>query len=122
MPLVLRAAVVALVAAALPTYLSAQREHPSAIPVDLVVPFAPRAVNAEGQRHLVYELHITNFGRGDLTLERVDVLSARGDTVLATYGGDSLNGVLSRPGMATLADKRTLGPGLRVVAFLDVVT
>ena len=120
-PLVIRSAVVALVVAALPTYLSAQRDHPSAIPVDVVVPFAPRAVNAEGKRHLVYELHITNFGHGDLTLERVEVLSARGDTVLSTYGGDSLNGVLSRPGMAASADKRTLGPGLRVVAFLDVV-
>jgi len=67
---------------------------------------APRPVNAEGTRHLLYELHITNFGRADLTLERIEVWSAGGDTVLATYSGDSLTGVLWRPGMAVLADKR----------------
>jgi hypothetical protein len=113
---------IALVVAALPTCLSAQREHPSGIPVNLVVLYAPRPVNAEGKRHLVYELHITNFGRADLILERIDVLSAGRDTVLATYGGDSLSGVLSRPGMAALADKRIVGPGLQAVAFLDAVT
>jgi murein DD-endopeptidase len=120
--MVFRALAVACVVAGLPAGLSAQREHPSGIPVDLVVPYAPRPVNAEGNRHLVYELHITNFGRADLILERIDVLSARGDTVLATYGGDSLSGVLSRPGMAAVADKRIVGPGLRAVAFLDAVT
>jgi murein DD-endopeptidase len=90
--------------------------------VDLTVPFAPRPVNAERARHLVYELHITNFGRADLTLERVEVASPRGDTILAAYSGDSLSGILSRPGMADLADKRILGPELRAVTFLDVLT
>ncbi len=120
MRLLLHSAISAAVFAGLPTYLSAQRVHPSGIPVDLVVPFPPRPVNAEGQRHMVYELHITNFGRADLTLERVDVLSARGDAILATFGGDTLTKMLSRPGTPAAADKRTIGPGLRAVAFIDV--
>jgi murein DD-endopeptidase MepM/ murein hydrolase activator NlpD len=68
---------------------------------------------------LVYELHITNFGRADLTLERIDVLSASGDAILATYGGDTLTAILSRPGTPVAADKRTIGPGMRAVAFID---
>src|SRR5262249_41813046 len=106
---------------AIPVGLSAEREHPAAIPVDLLVPFAPCPVTAEGRRHLIYELHITNFGRAELTLERLDVLSVGEDAVLASYAADSLRGVLSRPGMPDLVDKRILGPGLRAVSFIDVV-
>jgi murein DD-endopeptidase len=95
------------------------QEHPAAIPVDLTVPFAPRPVSAEGQQHLLYELHVTNFGRADLTLERIDVL---GETakIVATYEGEALKGILARPGV-TVPEVRVIGGGLRAVAFVDVV-
>jgi len=99
--------------------LSGQQERPAAIPVDLSVSFAPRPVSAEGQRHLLYELHITNFGRADLTLERLDVLDVT-TNIVATYEGNALQGILARPGVSA-PDLRIIGGGLRAVAFLDVV-
>jgi imidazolonepropionase-like amidohydrolase len=50
------------------TALTTQQVHPAGIPVDLSVPFVPPAVDAEGERHLLYELHVTNFGSAELTL------------------------------------------------------
>jgi hypothetical protein len=99
--------------------LGGQQERPAAIPVDLSVPFAPRPVAAEGQRHLLYELHLTNFGRADLTLERIDVLSDAAN-IVATYEGDALSGILARPG-ASVPDVRIIGAGLRAVTFVDVI-
>jgi murein DD-endopeptidase len=96
-----------------------QQERPAAIPVDLSVPFAPRPVSAESQRHLLYELHVTNFGRADLTLERIDVLGDKAN-IVATYEGEALAGVLARPG-TNAPDVRIIGAGLRAVAFVDVV-
>jgi hypothetical protein len=110
----------AFVLLAVPAPLGGQQERPAAIPVDLSVPFAPRCVSAEGQRHLLYELHITNFGRVDLMVERIDVLDQTPNRV-ATYEGDALSGILARPGVS-VPDLRLIGPGLRAVAFLDVVT
>lgn len=92
-----------------------------AIPVELTVPVAPAPVNAEGQRHLVYELHITNLGQTDLVLQGVDVLDGSSDEVLAHYAGDELVHVLARPGTAGLADRRSIGAGLRAVVFIDVI-
>ena len=101
-----------------PVRVHAQAEKPAAIPVDVVVPAPPHAVVAAGQRHLVYEVHITNLGRASLTLDSVEALDAAG-TALATYKAEALDEVVSRPGTAD-APKRTLGPGLRAVVFIDV--
>jgi murein DD-endopeptidase MepM/ murein hydrolase activator NlpD len=92
-----------------------------AIPVELTVPVAPTPVNAEGQRHLVYELHITNLGQADLVLQRVDILEGSSSAVLTSYAGDVLAHVLARPGTSALADRRMIGPGLRAVVFIDVM-
>ena len=86
-----------------------------------MVPVAPAPVNAEGQRHLVYELHITNLGQADLALQSVDVFDGFSDKVLARYAGDDLAHVLARPGTSGLADRRLIGAGLRAVVFIDVI-
>ncbi|HTK79202.1 MAG TPA: M23 family metallopeptidase [Rhizomicrobium sp.] len=93
-----------------------------AIPADLKVPFSPTPVNAEGHRHIVYELHITNFGQTQLTLERLEVLDAASGKLLEGYDSQNLAGILARPGATGLADKRVIGPGLGAVAFIDVMT
>lgn len=111
-------ALACLVVARIP--LDAQEAHPAGIPVDLTVPFLPPALNAEGVRHLVYELHVANFGSADLTLTRIEVLDDRTSAVLASYGGDALEGILSRPGSPGLPNRRVIAGGLRAVAFLDV--
>jgi|SRR4051812_30464568 murein DD-endopeptidase len=96
----------------------AQAERPAAIPVDVVVPAAPHALSAAGQRNFLYELHITNFGRSSLTVDSVEALDPAG-TALATYKGDALDLVVARPGTPDVP-KKTIGPGLRAVVFIDV--
>jgi hypothetical protein len=70
---------------------------------------------------MLYELHVTNFGRQPLTLQRVDVLDGRTDAVLAAFEGGVLTGMLSRPGTAGVADKSAVGPGLRAVVYVDLI-
>ena len=79
-------------------------------------------MNAEGRRHFVYELHVTNLGRADLTLTQVEVMDAQTSQVFATYSGGTLTDVLMRPGTENLADRRVIAPGLRAVVFVDVIT
>ena len=38
------------------------------------VPFPPSPVKCEGKTHFLYELHITNFGVSDVTLQGVEGL------------------------------------------------
>ena len=71
---------------------------------------------AQGQAHLVYELHITNLSPNEALLQRVQVLN--GDSILATFEGTELHALLARPGTRDLTDNRRLGPGLRAVAFI----
>ena len=57
-------------------------------PLDIVVPIAPTAFKADGKWHLVYELHVTNLGRWDCLLTRLDVLN--GDSAAAGTLGRSV--------------------------------
>lgn len=100
--------------------LKAQEAHPTAIPVELTVPFLPFPVYAEGERHLLYELHVTNFGAAELTLARIEILGESSGAVLASYAADDLAGVLARPGTPGLPDRRVIAGGLRAVVFLDL--
>ncbi len=95
---------------------------PQAIPVDLAVPFPPTPVNAEGFRHLIYELRLTNFAPVELSLRRIEVLDGLTGAVLAAWSEDALTGVLARPGPDKPADKTLIPGGQSAVAFLDVVT
>ncbi len=99
------------------------RPKPLGAPVDVVVPFAPTAFQADGKMHLVYELHITNFGRQDCTLTGVGVRRSDGDKkLLAHYEGLELVERIARPGVPDAAglDKLRLGPGLRGVVYVWV--
>ena len=51
------------------------------------VPFAPTAFPSEGKFHLLYEVHLTNFGSAQLPLIRIEVLDADASAVkpLATF-------------------------------------
>ena len=62
---------------------------PSDATVDGVVPARPIPFRgADGQSHLMYELHITNFSRGELRLRRIEVLGDRGP--IASFEGREL--------------------------------
>jgi murein DD-endopeptidase len=102
------------------SHTSAQK--PSAVPVDLEIPAPPNPVKANGKIHLLYELHVTNFGARSLELTRVEVLrGGAGNPPLAGYEGVELTGRLARPGApADLSDKRVIAAGMRAVVFLEI--
>lgn len=92
-------------------------------PVEVAIPMAPTPVSANGRAYLVYELHITNFRAGEMTLARVDVLGADGNAAspLASYQDAELTKYLSRPGVPqNLPDKRIIGGGMRAVVYIWV--
>jgi hypothetical protein len=87
--------------------------------MDLLIPVAPTPVSIEGKRHLVYELHLTNFGTSDVVVTRVQVKDGGRKTPLADYRDSELAERLGRPGVDTeLHDKRLLSGGLRAVVYL----
>ncbi|HUI58436.1 MAG TPA: M23 family metallopeptidase [Bryobacteraceae bacterium] len=89
---------------------------PLGVPLDMEVPVPPTPFPADAKTHLVYELHITNLSPWALPIQRVEVL---GDSAsLVTLEGDALSHLLYRPGAPGQSDARTIGPGLRAVAFL----
>jgi hypothetical protein len=91
---------------------------PSDAPVDVEVP-APLIPfrGADGQGHLMYELHITNFSRDELRLKRIEVLGDGGP--MASFEGRELLDILTLVGI-DMDDPRRVGPGIRAVAFLSV--
>jgi hypothetical protein len=93
-----------------------------AIPLDVSVAVPPAAVKAEGGQRLLYELRLANFGRQELELKRIEVLSEPGGAVVQGYEGDGLAAILARPGTPGLSDRRRIGPGLTAVAFIEVAT
>jgi hypothetical protein len=48
---------------------------PFIVPMDVTVPLAPTAFQADGKTHLAYELHITNFSGQSVSLAHIEVLS-----------------------------------------------
>lgn len=86
--------------------------------VDIQIPVPPALVSISGKRHLVYELHITNFRPVDVALTRVEVLNADGLIRLADLRDSDLNSKLARVGMQTAtADKRMIAAGMRAIVF-----
>jgi len=90
--------------------------NPFGLPLELKVPVAPTPLATGGKTHLVYELHITNFGGLEMLLSKLEILG--GDRTLASYEGAELNSILQPPGLPGSADRRAIPPGMRTIAFL----
>jgi hypothetical protein len=87
--------------------------------VDQPIPFE----GSDGRTHLVYELQLTNFTPGDLTIDRVDVLDAASGQPVQILGARAVRNRLQTAGvresaaglgaaqMATLFVHVTLAPG-----------
>jgi Peptidase family M23 len=87
-------------------------------PLLLTVQDAPIPFNgSDGRVHLVYELWITNFSSGDVTVEKVEVL---GDgAVLQTLGSAAVAGRLQAAG--SRESSGTMAKSTQALLFLHVV-
>lgn len=91
---------------------------PLTAPLDVVVPIAPMAFQADGKWHLVYELHITNLAHAECALTRIEVVTADAQhKSLANYSAADLAPLITHPGQ-TSADATKIGPGSFAVVFL----
>jgi murein DD-endopeptidase MepM/ murein hydrolase activator NlpD len=94
--------------------------RPFIVPLDLVVPAPPRAFQADGKTHLVYELHLVNMGQWDCLLTRMEVLSADAAArSLDSAAGAKLEGMMARPGV-TAGEKARLVPGSEGIMYMWV--
>ncbi|MBY0493060.1 MAG: M23 family metallopeptidase [Cyanobacteria bacterium] len=82
--------------------------------VHIEVPFAPVVFTQEHRTQLVYELHITNFQRTDVTVTAVTVEAP--NTVLGQFTDADLRQRMVRPGLRNdHATPQVIGPGMRAV-------
>src|SRR5260370_36809802 len=94
------------------------RPRPIDAPFDVVVPVPPTAFQADGKTHLVYEVHLTNFGRQECALSRIEVLPPSGPA-LASYAPEDLPKLVTRPvPQQAQKDPLRIEAGLRAVVFL----
>jgi hypothetical protein len=84
--------------------------------LEVHAPISPLIATVDGEPHLVYELHITNFKSSAVTLTRVSVL--QDSTPLRVYEGSDLASSLARVGArAGASDPQRLEGGQRVVFY-----
>jgi murein DD-endopeptidase len=89
-------------------------------PLEIRVVDAPTPLRALGRAHLVYEVHLTNFGTRAVALAQFDVM--HDSTVLEGYAGPRLAqrvSVLGQPNNSA-ATALTIAPGHRAIAYLWV--
>ena len=99
----------------------AAAEKPFTAPVDVAVPIAPIAFQADGKTHLAYELHITNFSMQSITLARIEVLSDSGSSLARLDQSDLLANVLLIGNyQAAGMDKLNLAPGQMANVYIWV--
>jgi len=92
---------------------------PSVVPVQVVAGRPPTPVLGGDQRHMLYELTLTNYSARPVTLDGLRVSSPDGK-VLGTYEGDALAGLIAHPGVkASDGQARVLAPGGFMVLYLD---
>lgn len=93
----------------------------SATPVEVIVPAAPTPVPAVGRTHLVYEVHLTNFGAKTLQLREVEAVDADvPGAVLGHWRGEALAARTLLVGSGTLPQETalTLPAGRRAILHL----
>ncbi len=96
----------------------AHTPKPVGPPLQVLAPIEPWAFEADGRWHLVYELQVTNLGKWDCLLTRLDVTTGdSGAKPIASYSGAQLEGMIARPGQTT-AEKTQIAPGAFAIVYL----
>ena len=86
---------------------------------DAQVPVAPSPAAIDGSRWLIYELHLTNFSREPLRLQKLDVLDDTHDRLLVSYGSQDVAARLAAISSSEIKD-RIVAPGQRVIIYVEV--
>jgi hypothetical protein len=98
---------------------TAAAPKPIDVPIDVSVPEPPAPLRADDDTALVYELHLTNFSRRDVSLQRIDVTA--GASTLLHLAGTDLADACAHPGAPAAGLERIkIGPGMRALVFLWV--
>jgi hypothetical protein len=90
-------------------------------PVEARVPIRPQPLwGSDGQRHIAYELHVTNFyaSTGTLLLKRVTVLADGTAAPLASFTAAQVNNLLAHPAEGTPVAGVPVEAGKRIILFL----
>jgi murein DD-endopeptidase len=102
-----------------PAAAASLQRPPLAQSVDIQIPSAPMPVTIAGKRHLVYELHVTNFRPYDVVLNRLEVIDAVRDRRIAEFSDSQLAARLGRVGARVDGSERqTVLTGGRTVVYL----
>ena len=90
------------------------------VPIQVTVAVPPSVFHADGQRHLAYEIQMTNLSASVWTIHRVQVRSESGASLLGAEGKEI--GALLRHAARAENDKSgepgALAPGESVIAYL----
>lgn len=94
------------------------------VQLEMRVPFPPTAVPGNGREHLIYELHLRNFGNRPLPLSGLEILDADTRTMVAGFEGASLEALISPIGLGALmvGEGLMLGSGRSCVVYLRLVS
>jgi hypothetical protein len=91
---------------------------PVAPPLQVLEPIEPWTFKADGKWHLVYELHVTNLGKWDCLLTRLDVVPGdSGSKPIASYNNAELEGMTVRPGQ-TVQETTKIAPGAFAIVYV----
>ena len=88
------------------------------VQLDIRVPRSPMVAASGGQARLIYELRITNVGRGGYGVSRIEV--SGGGQLLGSFQGDTLKSMAARTGET--GDGRQIGAGRQSIFFLSLAT
>jgi hypothetical protein len=93
--------------------------------LEMRVPFEPTAFPSGSHFYVMYELHLTNFGAGPLSLNRLEVLDADTETArrIATFDAEQLEAMVQQLGSRLGSDRKerlVIAGGQSAVVFLLV--
>ena len=92
------------------------REMPLSQSFEITVPQAPASVPIEGKVQLTYELHLTNFGAGPLSVKRVRIGDPEGGAAIAEFTGHALDQRLT----IVSGGNGPIAPGQRAIFFVEI--
>ncbi|WP_172448512.1 peptidoglycan DD-metalloendopeptidase family protein [Caulobacter mirabilis] len=96
-----------------------------AVQLEMRTPLPPTAVPSAGREHLIYELHIRNFGGRPVSLGRLEVLDANTGAEVAHFeraGLEALVGAVGQDALTVGGDGVMLGGGRSCVIFLRLTS